>query len=262
LARILGAKVMYLGVGVGKALRKKTHLITWLASAISSVIYVRDERSKDYFQKIGTCRKVVLGPDPVYGLSSWLLSAKGDQHLVRGYGRYLLVSYRCLDEFVDEQIAENRLKDFSAAIVRAVAQGGFDQVVLMDADSSVDAKDSRYIQSAVSKVACVIYLENLNFSEQIAHISRARAVLTGRLHVGVMAHMLSVPFALLNYAPKNKAFLHAVSCDLASLEYSDLPKIDLCRLFDNVGIRMNETPRATLLDMERQFSNVLREVFD
>ncbi|NML29121.1 polysaccharide pyruvyl transferase family protein [Zoogloea dura] len=259
LARILGVKVMYLGVGVGKALKRKTHLMTRLASAISTVIYVRDERSKDYFQEKGGRGRVLLGPDPVYGLRTWLLNTSKSQALVKGLGRYLLVSYRCLDEFVNEETALQYLKECSSAISQAVAQGGFDHVVLMDADSSVDAKDSRFIQREISGAVNVTYLSNMNFSEQISLISAARAVLTGRLHVGVMSHMLSVPFALLNYAPKNRAFLNAVSCDIASLEYSDLSKVDLPLLFDMVEARMKEVSPSIVGDMESGFVRVLRE---
>lgn len=199
-----GAKVYYVGVGVN------TDCITDLlvknirkAIAISENFTVRDKLSLSLIkEKIDPLFNSIV-PDLVFLAGLPKRKKKGSK-------RYLLISYRCIDSYFYN--ASYFREAFINNISIFLCNEKIEKVYIYPIDQKVDYYDNRYIaDKLLSEKMClgtdIEFIDSLSIEKTINLINKASFVITGRLHVGIVSALLRVPFLLLNYSSKNRAFV-------------------------------------------------------
>ena len=215
LAKLLGAKVYYLGIGVGNAKRRTTQLFLRLARLLSKRIVVRDEESA---RKLGGMSDIVrVAPDLSFAVNLRESSTPTNVQ------RKLLIAYRCLDEYLDPEEAAKVLAHFIDRIIEHARDEEYSAIEVLDTDSDVDRDNGNHIFDKLKEEGLpVVRITETSAMQKLKHIAAASVIVTGRLHVGVFAAELGRPFLIVNYSPKIDAFARAAGATASLIRYSDL----------------------------------------
>ena len=183
-----GASVHYVGVGINT--NNKTELLLESireALSLSKHFLVRDKDSRDYIRKEIDPTFDSLVPDPIY-LND--LAAKGDSD-----DRLLFCSYRCVDRYFSDAVEYREA--FINNLVNVMNENQIDKVLCCPSDRAVDYRDNIYISTELEKRntgrQAVEFVASMPMEEIMSYISRSTVVVTGRLHVGVVAALYGVP---------------------------------------------------------------------
>lgn len=201
-----GVSVNYLGVGINTN-QKTPVLVESLRESldISDNFIVRDKESQDFIRKEIDPTFNFLEPDLFYlnHLTSADNTPKDDSEKIA------FVSYRCVDSYFVN--SKNYRKGFVNNLLKVLETIPIDRVVLYPSDRIIDFADNEFIADEVIKCSpktlLVDFLDSIPIAEALSLIQRSRLVITGRLHVGVVSAIFGVPFQLLDYSSKNRAFV-------------------------------------------------------
>jgi O-antigen/teichoic acid export membrane protein len=215
LAKLVGAKVYYLGIGIGNAKLLTTQLYLRLAKVLSRGIVVRDEESAEKLG--GTSETVTITPDLAFAFDLRM-------HIeVGGSQTNLLIAYRNLDKYVSPKRARKLLDQFCDRIVELSRNEAYPLVKVLDTDSDVDVNDGDYIFERLKREGVpATRIKETSALRKLRHIAASSAIVTGRLHVGIFAADLGKPFLVLNCSPKIESFARATGRLGALIAYSDL----------------------------------------
>lgn len=191
-------KIVYYGVGIDIKKSFLGKLYLKIALSISERFAVRDERSFDMIKKYSFAELI---DDPIYLNKKWLLSINTSNKRSS-----LVISYRCINSYFPNAY-KSYLMNFLINLKSVLRTNSFTDVYVINADSSVDKNDNLYIsKELISSCVNVRYIEKQSLKEICGVIGSSSLVITGRLHLAVVASVYNTPCLLLNYSEKNKQF--------------------------------------------------------
>ena len=201
-----GVRVNYFGIGINTN-QKTPVLVESLRESlnISDNFIVRDKESQDFIRKEIDPTFNSLEPDLIYlnHFVSANTTPKDDREKIA------FVSYRCVDSYFVN--SKNYRKGFVNNLLKVLETIPIDRVVLYPSDWIIDFADNEYIAEEIikcsPKTVLVDFLDSIPVAEALSLIERSRIVITGRLHVGVVSAIFGIPFQLLDYSSKNRAFV-------------------------------------------------------
>lgn len=209
--------VEYYGVGIDLKHNKRNTLYLKIALKICSSFVVRDEQS---YELVKSNIKSSLCDDPVFLVKRQIEELVPTQEFFSD----LIVSYRCVDSYFGEK-SPLFLQQFVTNLQSLIQQDEeLKKIIVFDADTSVDCSDNQYIFQSIQQLknVSVQYLIKQPPSNLCKYIKGSKIVITGRLHIAVLAHFYSKKFVLLNYSSKNKSFLKKVKQENSLVEYTSL----------------------------------------
>lgn len=174
-------RILIVGVGAGPI---KSRILRWSIKRIcshSEGVYVRDEESRNALTELGI-KDVKLSFDPilVLPLSEWYKEFDISK-LTHKTNEILLVHYNH---------SMHAMELFAKAVRDYVTQRKSDVTVIVSSDQLLDYEDRLYEQFCfISKVESIHYQYSDPY-EFISLIRQCNKILTCKLHVGVVGHML------------------------------------------------------------------------
>jgi len=221
---LIGKKCCYFGIGIDILKKTSSKIYVLIALIISTKIYLRDELSQVYFEKIIPKflykyfkKKIKLIPD----IASLYFSEKYIEEKIENEGNELLISYRNIDNYFDDH--RIFLKKFIINIEDFILKNNIDIINIIDADSDVDKYDSMIIFNELNRNYNVCYKSKISITDKIKLIKRSKYIITGRLHIAFVSLYFNKKFILLNYSDKNRAFIFTNNLpDKILVEYNNL----------------------------------------
>lgn len=203
MARLLGVRVRYLGIGVDRCRSIKTRMSLWIATRIADEMLVRDEGSAEAIRRVrrGGGAAVKKIPD--------LAMAMHHSDVENRQGAVLCL--RDLDSYYDPITARSINRKLCDLLLHTCWKQSVAQVRVLVADEALDAGVSR--EAADYLVASGIHVDMIagwNLDASIDAVAGSRFVVSARLHVGVVAQLAATPFVLFNYSEKNRKFCQTV----------------------------------------------------
>ncbi len=203
IARMMGVRVRYLGIGVDSCSSSKTRLSLWIATRIADDILVRDEGSAETVRRIGGGRSAVVRtvPDLAMGVSHPSVDARNGA----------LLCLRDISSYYDLETARSINQKLCDLLVETCKRQGVGSARVLVADAALDAEVSRYaVDYLIDNGIQVRVIEGWKLNDSIDAIAGSEFVISTRLHVGVVAQLSSTPYVLFNYSAKNLKFCQAV----------------------------------------------------
>lgn len=217
LSKLMGKKVYYLNIGIGKIKSTKNKIETVISLLLSNGVILRDKNSFQQALNIYPYNKnnYKLSHDLLYLYEiSNKISNKNEKP-------YILVAYRDLESF--DNFKQNKyIIDTVSYVKKLMKEYNIDKLILVDTDNIVDSKSSSILFEKFKELNLNIEYNRCNLSEKISLIANASIIITGRLHVAFLANLYKVPFKLFNYSPKNYNFLKEINGLSNLIEYDDL----------------------------------------
>jgi len=215
IAKLLGKKCLYFGIGVNTLRKFKSKLYLWLGLLVSSNFIVRDEISKEVIEQCNFLLFDLFLKKKIFKIPDLAYLYLHDVNVSNSKLDYdLLISYRNVKKYFFNH--HEFLNQFNIAVDTICQNYGFKKIAIIDADKEEDTDDSLYIKNHLQKVGYAVdYIENISLDEKIKFILASNYIICGRLHVAFSAYYFNKPFLLLNYADKNLAFIkeHEISPD-------------------------------------------------
>lgn len=214
-----GVSVRYIGVGINT-----NKIDDYLSKSIKELFslserfMVRDKESLEYIRREVDSSFDCLVPDPIF-LNNFAI--KG----VKNQEKLLFCSYRCVDSYFCN--ASEYREQFIDNLLYLLCRYRIDRVLIYPSDHMVDLLDNKYIAERLIENChnnvVVDFMDSLTVDEVLTFIESSWAVITGRLHIGVVSALFRKPFQLLNYSSKNRAFVNDYGFNEKCLvEYSSL----------------------------------------
>ena len=208
LAKLLGKKCIYFGVGVDTLKKRKSKIQLWFALLISSNFIIRDELSNKIISncnfplyKIFLSKKIKVVPDLAYLFLNSFKNRTSDE------AQYdLLISYRNIEKYFSDHVIY--LDNFINCMQTLILENNLKKIVIINSDKEVDESNSAYIEKMLKHTSYTIeYLSEISFLDKISVLNASKFTISGRLHVAFCAFYFKKPFLILNYSDKNKAFV-------------------------------------------------------
>ncbi|MEO8837903.1 MAG: polysaccharide pyruvyl transferase family protein [Herbaspirillum sp.] len=200
LARLLGGRVVYLGIGADSHRRLTTRASMWAAVTMSSAMFVRDA---DSFKTLASvrpkyCKKIKSGSDLAYeAVSSFVSDFRPFLE------SYVVFCPRNLSGYPHVPTEDsNLLQNLCMEIARSLPTTN---IAVVNCDPQVDtASAQKSVHAFVERGFRTSVIDGSNLSHAIGSFKYAEFILSVRLHPAIVAAVLDVPFALYNYSDKNK----------------------------------------------------------
>lgn len=213
--------IEYYGVGIDLKHNKYNIYCMKIALKICSSFTVRDGAS---YEVVKNNKKTSLCNDPIFLIKEWLEElVPAKEHISD-----IIISYRCVDSYYREK-APLFLQQFIDNIYTLIRHNkSLSNVIIFDADSSIDSDNNKCIYESMRKWTNVHvkYIGHQRPSDLCKYIRGTKMVITGRLHVAVLAHLYLKEVALLNYSKKNETFLKSHNRENALVAYTSLHNPD------------------------------------
>lgn len=205
LAKMLGVKVNYIGIGIDKHTKQTTKMYIRLANLIATKMLFRDEESKTVADQFSFFSgKNLLMPDLAYNYD------KKAKQPTDANG-HVLFCMRNLDGYTKPG-AENVNESLVDLTIQLCKDQHLTKVVNLICDYEIDLKDSHVARDIfVANGIEVDEVFGYELQSTIEKIANAAFVVSVRLHPAVLANCLNVPYAILNYSDKNLKFVAEVN---------------------------------------------------
>jgi len=217
LAKLVNPKISveYYGVGVDIKKNMINRFCLYLALTVSTNFAVRDKHSYDMVKKF-KCSKII--EDPIYLNKAWL-----DNIPKTIMENTLVVSYRNVDQYFQKS-SQDYLNSFIKSIAIVIEHQSFSYVYVLPGDCNMDEQDNRYISEKLLSDYNIssTYIQSYSLKEFCSVLRSSSMVITGRLHVGVVASLYHKKYLLLNYSEKNKQFTQADNNPDSLIEYNEI----------------------------------------
>lgn len=205
LARLVGVKVFYLGIGVDNFQKLRTRLYIKLATLISSGFYLRDEISYKSVKELSSINSgnIHLAADLAFMHSSHNISNNSD--------RYIVFCCRDLKDYKNQNNSEINLR--LAGLALDIARNlGVHKIYNLICDYDVDKEQALICQSFFlnNGLEC-IKIDGKEFYSAVDILKGSTFTITSRLHPAVVSHNFRVPYSLYNYSNKNLKFATEVN---------------------------------------------------
>lgn len=217
LAKLVNPKISVEYYGVGVDIKKNiiNRFCLYLALTVSSNFAVRDKHSYDIVKNF-RCSKII--EDPIFLNKSWFENIPSAIK-----GNSLVVSYRCVDKYFPKS-SKKYLNSFIKSIASVIENLSYSHVYVLPCDRNVDEQDNRYIVEKLYSVYNIssTYIPSYSLKDFCSVLRSSSMVITGRLHVGIIASLYHKKYLLLNYSEKNKQFTQADNNPDSLIEYNEI----------------------------------------
>lgn len=242
LAKILGVKVNYIGIGVDKHSKQSTKMYIRVANLISSKMLFRDEESKAVADQYSLfAKKNLLMPDLAYHYEKKI----EQEQPVAGHVLFCMRNLKGYTNTGGENINEE-LVDFTLQVCKEL---GLKKVVNLICDYEIDLEDSHISRDIFIKNGIVVEeVFGYELQSTIEKIANATFVVSVRLHPAVLANCLDVPYAILNYSDKNLKFV---------AEVNELPRLIKMNGIKGYEANFNKPNSSHVLAKSQQIGHLL-----
>ncbi len=205
-ARMLGVKVVFIGVGANEIQNKKNKIKLKLVSLFTNKIFVRDDQSVKILEKYFNSSKIVRTEDLAY-LYDFEDRPVKDNNLV--------VSFRNLDNYMDKESEWKVIEKLADFIETIYVNHQYDQIIVIDLDDKLDTKiNTDFINNLKKKN---INKENIHFvtdtqiSEKIEILSNSKLNILFRLHGIFVSELSDIKTIGIGYSPKIERFMSEIN---------------------------------------------------
>lgn len=207
IAKLLGKKIFYVGVGIGNLNRLSRRLkAKWLIN-ISSYISFRDANS--YRRGLEWKKSNKSSIEKIEDPANYALEKMLEQENIKfDESAGMVVAWRELGNYSSTTIGNNLAKVVDQ-VMELAKKYSCTKITIIDTDSSCDGLVSRNLFKELSlhKGLEVNYNETVDYDEKIKILAQAKIVLTSRLHIGVISDYFSKECYVYNYSPKIEYFV-------------------------------------------------------
>ena len=247
LARKAGCKVIMYGCGIGPVEKKGNRkLAAKVINECADCITLRDAKALDELRELGASAKDVrLAADPAISLKP-------------SEGTDLDGSMRALGIEPDERYALFSLRDMGrdglqAGLVAEAADACFTRFGLKTVFIVSSSEDAAFSEQAAELMTTpyLIVMDGLPSSVALGLISRAAALVSGRLHSLIFSASAGTPAVAISCDPKISGFMEELGCGVTL----DLQGLTSEQLVDAVGSAMQqdrETLREKASELKRR----------
>ena len=193
-------KIVYYGVGIDIKHNIKNYVLLKTVLLICSKFAVRDVKSYEIVKNYN-CSELI--DDPIYLNKRWLDNVKSKRSPHK-----LFLSYRCVNDYYPKTYSIY-IDSFVSNIMNLLKKINYKNVCIISGDEKVDNNDNKFIYKAITNTFTdvEVVFKNTSLVDTCREIKSSSLVITGRLHIAVIASYYNVPFFLLNYSEKNKQFV-------------------------------------------------------
>jgi polysaccharide pyruvyl transferase WcaK-like protein len=269
-AKIGGARVVFLSVGVGPIMNRLNRILMLKALRMADYRSYRETESFDYLRSVGfDTDGDVLFPDLVFSLPEELLNLPGkssDSPMRVGLGVITYYGWRH-----DPQIGETIYQDYLSKMKRFVSwllEKGFSVRII--AGDTVDQRPINDLLDFVIKEGNTHWKENF-IAEKIAtvndlfnQIAGTDVVVASRFHNVLCALMLERPVVSLGYHIKNESLMAEMGLQeyCQHIENFDVDRLilhfkSLVALYDQATIRIQKKRREYRQKLDEQYDYIL-----
>jgi polysaccharide pyruvyl transferase WcaK-like protein len=206
LAKLLGCKIGYIGVGLGSLTKTSRILKTRILLRLSYLVVFRERTSFDHAVKIAGKRKEFLvRPD------LWYLDycERMDDLLKKSrQNNSIVICLRPIDQYVNNgEHSKVVYKNIYDNLVRLIISEQYSHIELVTIDNVKDRNITSEFQEYLSDkgISAIVYCE-LKVNEKLEKLASARFVFSMRLHSSYTAYYCNVPFHSVAYSTKLNIF--------------------------------------------------------
>ncbi len=209
-SKLIGKKVVYLGVGIGNLNRYARKLKTIILINISNALAFREKESLnkalDYYY-LKNINKLYLVEDPANRVLNQM-----SQHLEQNTQNALVVAWRDLSKYSKTTIG-NSFSEVIECCNTLCEEYNLDKVIIMDTDSVIDPEVSLKLVSLLEKNLNIkiVYDNATSYESKMYILNSSKVILTSRLHIAVAAKYLGKQCFVYNYSPKIKYYVEEIN---------------------------------------------------
>jgi polysaccharide pyruvyl transferase WcaK-like protein len=215
IAKLLGCKVYYAGIGADSHNRPSTKICMLVATIISNSIYARDHDSIKALTKINpfAAKKIIKIHDLAYASNIATSSDNKDKDIDididididKDKDKYIVFCPRNLVHY--KNLPSDSSRKLLEVAKRVAEELGLRKIIVLNADPVVDQTVSEQAANYFQSVGFANEIVNGDDLEKCSYsIQNCEFLLTIRLHPAVIALENSIPFAIFNYSEKNRKF--------------------------------------------------------
>jgi polysaccharide pyruvyl transferase WcaK-like protein len=213
LARILGCRFGYLGVGIGELNRLSRRIKTSILFSLADFVVFRErnswERSKHLTVTSSGRAKLKLAEDLAY------LHFDNQKRQVRTKPEHdLLISWRDLSNYLSKSQIDELIDQFVRNVEQLTIGMSVNKITLLPLEKNRDViihEDLRKALQGLLPTVSIELVEESNMFRIIKIIERCRLFVSLRLHGAFMGKVLGVPTIGINYCPKMAYFFESIA---------------------------------------------------
>lgn len=229
LAKKMGVKIGYIGVGVGDLTIHDRIEKTKFLTENSQVMSFRDEKSYKYCKNISDKNKH-LTEDLAYLYFKEIFrkqDIKQDNSLV--------VSWRNLIGYCEEKVEFELIDELVKGVLAILEKKEHSKVIVLPLDDRKDKEKNKYIYEALKdnkEGITVEYIESATPKEKVDFIRRCTLNVSGRLHGIFISELLNIKTIPISYSNKIDYFLMSIDKGDEVINVQDLSKEQIIRLYE------------------------------
>jgi polysaccharide pyruvyl transferase WcaK-like protein len=196
LAKRMGKRFYYVGVGTDRLTRVNRMLRTFIALHLADGVIFRDAFSLNHAKKwLVNSNKLTIGPD----LGEIYIRRTASNYFVEEGA--IVISWRELKKNISNQ--EEVLQNLATVLINLSLQHD-KQLMIFNTDEYSDKEVHDALINLLTKRGFLnfVYLEDTTLEQKLTIISKASCVITARLHTAMAADIFGKPTFLYDYSQK------------------------------------------------------------
>lgn len=249
LSKLLGIKVVYLGIGIDKSESFKTKFCISIANLVSDKIYFRDVESLERAKESLFYNNKIIDTIPDLGIRKF---SRFDKEEYQG-PNYIVFCCRDLKEYEEGSNSYSNLSLINLAL-RISRELSVNRIVNLICDTEVDEIEAKNAEGIFKKNNLeVINIYGNEVQMAYSAIKFSKFVLTVRLHPAVVAHCQGVPYAVFNYSDKNQKFTRT---------FNEEDRLITSQNLDTYSPNFDFPKQNLVLEYEEELKGKLNELYE
>ncbi|MBN2654300.1 MAG: polysaccharide pyruvyl transferase family protein [Nitrospirae bacterium] len=207
-AKLLGKKVLFIGVSVDNLITDTGRLLTKKILNKSDYISVRDSDTYNYLKHN---LKVTHDVEQAFDLAVLLAPESANKSAVQS--KIIGLSVLPLKRSALMKDEDLMLQSLSDSMRNIIEDYGFDVRLFIFNDSDGDAALAEKLSSMINVSSSVSIVQYQKPKEMLAKVAECSHFVAMRLHSAIYAYMAQVPFVIINYHTKCERFARSVGLD-------------------------------------------------
>lgn len=255
LAKILGKRVVFLGIGAGLINRGWSKPLARLGLNKIDYLSVRDEFSLKSLTQAGV-QRIHLSADPVLLKKRKSRKAKPRKRKLIGLNIAAWFDIKHRWQFprfdLEPQIAK------VADLIEKIIESPDSQIVFLPSMFPEDAQIMKKIFQKVKKKKQIRlpFLKMPSVQDYLQAINQLDLLIAMRLHPLIFAHLQGIPKIALSYAPKVNAFMKAINEEKALFSLDKLNEKKLLKLVIQQS-KKPRSPRNNLINISKSWRSLI-----
>lgn len=242
LAKILGLKIYFIGIGVNPIKKTKNILKMKLNSLLIDKVYLRDNESMKNMNVFLKKEKLSISEDIVFLFNNEC--KKMDSEI-------LTISLRDLKNYINNQELTNFMIVVSDYIKELVDGKKYSKIIILNLDNNIDTennfrlykvlREKNYLNNQIE----IEFVDIKNYNEKISYILKSKVFICLRLHGIFISKLAGIPTFGISYSPKVGSFMKRIGSNSSVNLYDVISNpLILKRIEENV-FKENETINIT-----------------